>query len=90
MIRTMLETDNEIEFWNTPLHGWKLDRPVLEKIYRANFRRYAGANPIKVEAAQVIEECNRITRRAQNSPMKDSLLKDVQEVLDIMESMGVR
>ncbi len=85
-IRTMLETDNEIEFWNTPLHGWKLDRSVLEKIYGANFRRYAGANPKIVEPAQVIEECNRITRRAQISPLKDSLLKDVQNVLDKLKS----
>ena len=89
-IRTMLETDNEIEFWDTQLHGWKLDRSILEKIYGANFRRYAGANPKKVEAAQVIEECNRITRRAQNSPLKEALLEDVQEVLDELKRMGVR
>jgi predicted TIM-barrel fold metal-dependent hydrolase len=89
-IRTMLETDNEIEFWDTHLHGWKLDRPVLEKIYGANFRRYAGADPKQVEPAQVIEECHRIIRRAQNSPMKDALLKDVQDVQDELERMGVQ
>ena len=89
VIRTVLETDNDIEFWDTKLHGWKLDRPVLEKIYRENFRRYAGANPKIVEPAQVIEECNRITRRAQISPLKDSLLKEVQDVRDILKSIGV-
>jgi predicted TIM-barrel fold metal-dependent hydrolase len=90
VIRTVLETDNEIEFWNIELHGMKLDRTVLEKIYGANFRRYAGTCPKKVETAQVIEECNRITRRAQNSPLKDNLLQDVQDVLDELKSMGVR
>ena len=89
-IRTMLETDNDIEFWDTQLHGWKLDRPVLEKIYGANFRRYAGASPRKVEPTQVVEECNRISHRAQISPLKDALLKDVQDVLDMLESMNVR
>jgi predicted TIM-barrel fold metal-dependent hydrolase len=88
VIRTMLETDNEIEFWDTKLRGWKLDRPALEKIYNGNFRRYAGPTPKIVEAAQVIEECNRITRRAQDSPLKDKLLKDVQDVLDILKSMA--
>jgi len=89
VIRTVLETDNEIEYWDTELHGMKLDRVVLEKIYRANFRRYSGAFPRQVEPAQVIEECDRITRRAQNSPLKDKLLQDVQGVLDVMKSMGV-
>jgi predicted TIM-barrel fold metal-dependent hydrolase len=89
-IRTVLETDNEIEFWNTELHGMKLERSVLEKIYGANFRRYAGASPRQVEAAQVIEECNRITRRAQISPLKDSLLQDVQDVMDVLKSMQER
>jgi len=87
VIRAVLETDNEIEFWNTELHGMKLDRTVSKKIYGANFRRYAGACPRKVETAQVIEERNRITRRAQNSPLKDNLLQDV---LDELKNMGVR
>jgi predicted TIM-barrel fold metal-dependent hydrolase len=90
VIRTILETDNEIEFWNTELHGMKLDRVVLEKIYGGNFRKYAGAYPKKVVPAQVIEECNRITRRAQISPLKDKLLEDVGDVLNKLMSIEVR
>jgi len=86
VLRTMLETDNEIEFWDTQLHGWNLDRSVLEKIYRGNFRRYAGDDPKVVEPAQIIEECSRITRRAQESPLKDKLLLDVQNVLEKLNS----
>ena len=90
VIRTVLETDNEIEFFNAELHGMKLERSVLEKIYGENFRSYAGACPKKVETAQVIEECNRITHRAQNSPLKVKLLQDVQDVLEVLNRMGVR
>ena len=90
VIRTVLETDNEVEFWNTELHGMKLDRTELEKIYGANFHRYAGVCARKVETAPLIEECNRIIRRAQNSPLKDNLLQDVQDVLDELKSMGMR
>ena len=90
VIRTVLETDNEIVFWNTELHGMKLDRTVLEKFYGANFHKYAGACPRTVETTQVIEECNRIIRRAQTSPLKEKLLQDVQNVLDELKSMDVR
>lgn len=81
VMRTILETDNEIEYWDMPLHGMKLERPVLEKIYGANFRRYAGPAPKPVAAEQVRLECDRVARRAEISPSREKLLKDVRDVL---------
>jgi len=86
-MRTILETDNEIAYWDALLHGMKLDRGVLDKIYRANFQRYAGEAPREVDVDLLKEDCNRIDKMAQGSPMRESICKDVRDVLDRLDKL---
>ena len=88
-IRTVLETDNEIEYWDTLLHGMKLDRDALDKIYRANFQRYTGITPKAVNAGLVREDCARMERMAQDSPLKDSLLKDIEDIKRQLDKLSL-
>lgn len=80
--RTILETDNEIEFWDMTLRGMHLDREVVEKIYFKNFQRYVGKVPKKVDTELLKKECCIIADMAQKSPLKENILQDVQDILN--------
>lgn len=87
-MRTVLETDNQIRYWDTDLAGMKLDREILAKIYGENFLRYAGNAPRTVEPGPVLEECGRIGKTAETSPRKDEILKDLQEIAGQLRKPG--
>ena len=77
---TILETDNEVRFWDTHLHGMKLDRDALRKIYSANFLAYASSTPRKVIAESIAAECDEVAQQAQQSPEREAIFKDLNDI----------
>ena len=79
-VRTILETDNSTELWDTVLRGMHFDVDMLKKIYSLNFQKYAGTTPKKADRMLLSEECERLAVLAQSSTLKDDIMKDIKDV----------
>lgn len=90
VLRTFLETGNEVDYWETTLRGMAMGRKALEKIYRSNFEKYAGNNPKAVNTSQLRAECERLSKRAEISPLKEKLLTDAGLVLGMLKDMDTK
>jgi predicted TIM-barrel fold metal-dependent hydrolase len=81
-IRRFLETDDRFEAWNGKrLRGLALDRPVLEKIYRTNFQRYAGVRPAPVRRDLVRRLGEEILEAARSADADDEVAETVRRCL---------
>jgi hypothetical protein len=86
-VRRFLETDEEFPAWGSTIKGIGLDREVLEKIYRTNFRRYAGETPKAADIGMAIEEGERMLGLVHASSVKDEVLPRMDEVMDRLQRL---
>ena len=82
-VERFLETGNRFQAWDGQLEGLALPEEVLEDIYRNNFIRWVGPEPVKPEPSAVVEYCEWLRRRAvrQGCTMAERELTKVIEQL---------
>jgi len=85
-MRTFLETDRSFRGWHADLRGIALPREVLEKIYAGNFRRKAGAQPRALDAAQAVEEGQRLLVLARRYAIVHDALLGLQLFVDKLKA----
>ena len=87
-IRTFLETRNEFDSFYFPMRGIGLDEPVLRKIYYENYKKMVN-QPRPVNFKHVIEEFDYVMKLAQNSELRDEILKDLDDIRNELQKIGV-
>jgi hypothetical protein len=81
-VRRFLETDGEFLAWGTTVRGIRLDREILERIYRNNLVRYAGDIPKAVDVGMLAEEGKRVMDLVRASSVKDAVLPRMDKVMN--------
>jgi len=86
MIRTFLETRDKIPDDPRPPHvGFELDRPVLEKIYKTNFQRYAGDSPRPVDIQAALTRCRELQDIARDAGADENVLADLDGIAELLD-----
>lgn len=82
-IRTVLESDEEVDVFGFKGRGLNLPPEVLSAIYGDNFRRLAGASPQEVNAELALEECDRALSYMQSDADARPFTVELREIRNI-------
>jgi len=83
-IRTVLESDGEVEVFGFKGRGLNLPQQALSAIYGGNFRRLAGEHPKEVDTALALEECDRALTYMQAHPEARPYTTELSEIRNII------
>lgn len=87
-IRTFLETEKTFSAWDMELHGIALPDTALRKIYYNNIKGLVK-QPRLPDFQLMKDEYKMVMQRAERSPLREELLKDLGDIAEVLTHFGV-
>ncbi len=86
-MRTFLETDRDLVWWNEPLHGIALAPETVARIYHLNFEQRVGTAPKPVNLPLALAECERVIAFAEKRAAFRANAAQYRRVLQDLQAM---